>query len=63
MLLLQVNRLNRTKEEKYPNLAELYHERELETRAEQKATKRSAKEQELLAKREREEQRKLQSYE
>jgi len=57
-----VNRLNKTKEEKFPNLAELQQERAAEFRAAQKQEKRAEFVAQKTAKREREEQAKMRSY-
>jgi hypothetical protein len=57
-----VNRLNRTKEEKFPDLAAMQEERAREFRSEQKAEKQAKAQAEKQAKREREEQAKLRSY-
>lgn len=57
-----VNRMNRTKEEKFPDLASLQEERAREFRAEQKATKQTQAQTEKQARRAREEQAKLRSY-
>mmetsp|Transcript_15371 Transcript_15371/g.23149 ORF Transcript_15371/g.23149 Transcript_15371/m.23149 type:complete len:214 (+) Transcript_15371:75-716(+) len=58
-----VNALNRTKVERFPDLAALQEERAKVFRAEQKEKKRQAALAEKLAKKEREEQAKLRSYE
>jgi hypothetical protein len=57
-----VNRINRTKEEKFPDLAALQEARAKEFRAEQKAVKQSQEQALKQARREREEQAQLRSY-
>lgn len=57
-----VNRLNKTKEERFPNLAEEQEARAAEFRSEQKAEKRAQLQTEKAARREREEAAKLRSY-
>ena len=57
-----VNRLNKTKEERFPNLAAEQEARASEFRAEEKAKKRSAAQAEKVARLEREEQARLRSY-
>ena len=57
-----VNKLNKTKEEKFPDLAAMQEERAKEFRAEQKAEKRCKEQAEKQAKKEREEQAQLRSY-
>lgn len=58
-----VNALNRTKEERFPNLAELQEARAAEFRAEQKQQRRDQLARDKSERREREEQAKLRSYE
>ena len=58
-----VNRVNKTKEIRFPNLQELQEQRAAEFRAEQRAEKQQQKQTEKQQRRAREEQAKLRSYE
>jgi hypothetical protein len=57
-----VNRLNKTKEERFPNLAQLQEERAAEFRAALKEERRSQLQSEKEAKKEREKQKEMRSY-
>lgn len=58
-----VNALNRTKEERFPNLAELQEARAAEFRAEQRQLKKEQMMKEKADRRDREEKSKLRSFE
>jgi hypothetical protein len=58
-----VNALNRTKEERFPNLPDLQEARAAEFRAEQRQLKKEQLAQEKVARRTREENAKLRSFE